>query len=406
MFEATQPNPNARRRNRRRTGLAVGACAAVAAIAIAGCSSGSSGNTSPGSSSGAATGLKSLTVGLPAPSISASSTNYAIGQYLGCYKRYGYDMTISVVTNPAQQLAAFNRGSIDIGTGGSDQFMSELHTIGTAGAATLPLKAFYELGYPFKYGLAVQPGSDITALSQLEGKTVGVDVLSDSSATALKALLSENGLDPNGVKIIATGLGAASGQALKIGRVAALFSSDTVYGTILQAGIDLRFITVDGKPPYLNVSGVIAYANTKKVDPAAVAAFERCSTEGTIFTAENPAAAAYIMLKTYPALGKTGASLTEQIQNLALPIRLRAKLLTNPDTKAATPYGLMSQDEFVQNQKILSSPAMDTSTIFSNDTVPVLTAAEIATVKKQADDFKIPGITAPISLAALPANAP
>ncbi|MFF4600709.1 ABC transporter substrate-binding protein [Amycolatopsis sp. NPDC001319] len=390
------------RRALRFTAATIASLTAAATLAACGTSSGSDASGSAGSGDG---NLKPLVIGLPAASISPSSTNYAIGETMGCYKRYGYHMSISVVTNPAQQLAAFNRGAISIGTGGSDQYLSILDTMKKSSGSDISLKAFYEVDYPFKYGLAVPKDSPITSLSQLEGKTVGVDALSNSSKITLQALLSENGLNPNGVTVIATGQGAASGQALQSGRVQALFSSDTVYGTILQAGVPLRFVTVNGKQPYLNVSGVVAYA-TKTADPKAVAAFARCSTEGSIFAAENPAAAAYIMLHQYPALGKTGAPLSEQITNLALPIMLRTKLFANPDTSAKTPYGLMNEDEFQENQKILKSPAMDTSSIFDNSQVPVLTAAEVAAVKKQADTYAIPGISGKVALPTIPADAP
>src|SRR5262249_41314227 len=154
---------------------------------------------------------------------------------------------------------------------------------------------------PFKYGLAVKPGSPITSLSQLEGKTVGVDVLSDSSAATFKALLSANGVDPSKVKILATGVGAASGQALDSGKVDALFYYDVGSGTFLQSGIKLRFVTVDGKPPFLAVSGILAVANSDEYakDKAKFQAFARCTTEGDIFVKANPAAAAYIMLKMF-----------------------------------------------------------------------------------------------------------
>ena len=295
-----EPRPSALRRRRPRRLIAVVALALAAATVVSACSSSSSSGAASGS------GLKPLVVGIPSPAVTVFSANYAIGQYLGCYSRYGYKFSTTVTTNPAELVAAFHRNAVDVGVPGSDQYLSMLNTIKTSGGG-LPLTAFYELDYPFKYGLAVKPGSSINSLSDLKGKTVGVDVLSDSSAATFKALLSANGVDPSTVKVIASGVGAASGAALDSGKIDALFYYDVGYGTILQAGIKLRFITVNGQPPTLNVSGIDAVANTADLtgDKAKLAAFARCTTEGDIFVSENPAAAAWIMLKMYPSRSPT-----------------------------------------------------------------------------------------------------
>lgn len=381
---------------------ALAGVSALLALTLAACGGGGGATTSA-----AAPGLKPLVVGIPSPAVTVFSANYAIGQYLGCYKRYGYQFSTVVTTKPPQLVAAFHRNAVDVGVPGSDQFLDMLHTIDTGGGG-LPLTAFYELDYPFKYGIAVKPGSQIHSLADLKGKTVGVDVLSDSSSPTFKALLKDNNVDPNSVHVIASGVGAASGQALDSGKIDALFYYDVGYGTILQAGIPMRFLTIDGKQPYLDVSGILAVANTNnlKSEKPKFQAFARCTTEGDIFVATNPAAAAYIMLKMYPALGKTGASLQEQIAGLELPLMLRTKLLRNADP-GGQPYGPINADEFGQDSTILGKPApQDVNSIFTNDLVPALTSAEVAKVRSQAKNFQIPGVSGTVPVPQIPANAP
>ncbi|WP_329133777.1 ABC transporter substrate-binding protein [Streptomyces sp. NBC_01476] len=405
--EGRDPRRAAGARPRRRSRRIVAALAITSAVALTAAACGGSGGGGGGTAADGSP-LKPIKIGIPSPAVTVFSANYAIGQYTGCYKRYGYKFSTVVTTNPSQLTAAMHRGAVDVGVPGSDQYLNMLKTINSSGGG-LPLTAFYQLYYPFKYGLAVKPDSDITSLKQLEGKTVGVDVLSDSSSTALKALLKQNGVDPDKVKIIATGTGAASGQALDSGKVAGLFYYDVGFGTILQAGIKLKFLTVDGKPPYLNVSGIMAIANSDDMakDKAKYQAFARCTTEGDIFVENNPQAAAYIMLKMYPTLGKPGESLEKQIEDLTLPLLLRQKLIKNP--AAGGTYGQINPDEFTQDMKILTDQdpgTVDTSKIYSNADVPQLTDAEIAAVKKQAVDFTIPGVSGTIKLPTVPPNAP
>jgi NitT/TauT family transport system substrate-binding protein len=384
---------------RRVLAAATAGVAALLALTLAAC--GGSGEPAT------ANGLKPLVVGIPSPAVTVFSANYAIGQYLGCYRRYGYQFSTVVTTNPAQLVAAFHRKAVDVGVPGSDQFLDMLHTIGTGGGG-LPLTAFYELDYPFKYGIAVKPGSPIRSLNDLKGRTVGVDVLSDSSAPTFRALLRDNGVDPSSVHVIASGVGAASGQALDSGRIDALFYYDVGYGTILQAGINLRFLAPNGKLPYLDVSGILAVANTDDLtkDRAKLLAFARCTTEGDIFIGANPAAAAYIMLKMYPSLGKTGASLEQQIAGLELPLMLRTKLLKNADSTGPA-YGPVNAGEFAQDSAVLgkASPGK-VSSIYTDDLVPNLTSAQVTAVRNSAENFRIPGITGTVPVPSIPANAP
>lgn len=398
--------PGSRRPARaRRAVAALLALGALAATATA-CSNSSSpgGGTAAATASGA---LKPLVVGIPSPAVTVFSANYAVGQYLGCYQRYGYKFSTQVTTNPAQLVAALHRGSVQIGVPGSDQYLNMVNTINQSGGG-LPLTAFYETDYPFKYGLAVKPGSDITSLSQLAGKKIGVDVLSDSSSPILKSLLSANGVDPSKVTILATGVGAASGQALQSGKVDALFYYDVGFGTILQSGIKLQFMTINGQPPYMDVSGVLAVMpqSIYKSDPNMAKAYARCTTEGDIFVRANPAAAAYIMLQMYPSLGKPGESLEQQISALVLPLTLREKLLHSSDPSVN--YGVMNADELKNDLTVIlgkSADAMPVADMFTNDQIPTLTDAQIAAVQKTATDFKIPGISG-LPAPSIPANAP
>jgi NitT/TauT family transport system substrate-binding protein len=412
MSTTTQPpaKAGARRFRRsarvRRTAAALLALSTLAATATA-CSSAS--GSGGGTAAVAATGnLKPLVVGVPSPAVTVFSANYAIGAYLGCYQRYGYKFSAQVTTNPAQLVAALHRGAVQIGVPGSDQYLNMINTISSSGSS-LPLTAFYEADYPFKYGIAVKPGSSITSLSQLAGKKVGVDVLSDSSSPIFKAMLAANGVDPSSVTILATGVGAASGQALQSGKVDALFYYDVGYGTILQSGIKLQFLTINGKPPYMDVSGVLAVMpqSVYKSDPNMAKAFAECTTEGDIFVQTNPAAAAYIMLQMYPSLGKPGESLQQEISSLVLPLTLREKLLHSQD--ASVNYGEMNADEFKDDLTVIlhkSADAMPVNDYFTNDQIPTLTDAQIAAVKKSATDFKIPGISGTLPAPSIPPNAP
>jgi ABC-type nitrate/sulfonate/bicarbonate transport system substrate-binding protein len=397
----------------RRAVIGLAACALVAAVAACSSSgpgvSGGAGTSAGGAAAGGSTSATTIRIGLTNSAITAYSANYVVGQYLGCYQKYGYKVSVQGYNGPTALLAAFQQGSVDVGIPGSDQYTSFVQTIKKSGNST-PLKAFYELAYPFRYGMAVLPGSGITSLSQLAGKTVGIDTESDSSNATLEAVEKQAGLASGSIKTVATGTGAASAQALETGKVSALWFNDSGTGAILGDGVKLSLVLVDGKKPFVNAGGILAFTTAKEYDSdqKMFQAFATCSTEGDIFTAANPAAASYILLKEYPQLGLVGQPLAKQLANLDIGITLRAPLFHS--TVASVQYGAMNETEFVNDQSILlgqSGPYLNMSPYWTNSLIATANSSvDTAAITKQAQDFKIPGLSGSVPLPAIPSNSP
>jgi NitT/TauT family transport system substrate-binding protein len=392
--------------------LVVGLAAAALAVAVAACSSSSAG-TSAGSAGGTAAGgsssAKTIRIGLTNSAITAYSANYAVGQYLGCYGKLGYKISIQGYNGPTELLAAMQQGSVDVGIPGSDQYTSFVQTLKKSGNSQ-SLTAFYELAYPFRYGMAVKPGSGITSLKQLVGKTIGIDTESDSSNVTLEAVEKQADIAVGSIKTVATGTGAASAQALTTGKVPALWFNDSGTGAILGDNVKLQFLLVNGKKPFLNAGGITAFTTAKEFsgDKAMMQAFATCSTEGDVFTAANPAAASYILLQEYPQLGLVGQPLAKQLANLDIGITLRAPLFHSTDPSVQ--YGAMNETEFVNDQSVLlgdSPPYLNMTPYWTNALVgPANAAVNTAAITKQAKAFKIPGLSGTVPLPAIPANSP
>jgi NitT/TauT family transport system substrate-binding protein len=382
--------------------VVAGAAAVLPAVLAASACSSSSGATT--SSSGS---LKPINLAASSVAITVGFANYAIEQPLGCYAKAGYQLNLKTYPGTSNGLlVALQHGQADLATLGSDQFEQLQETINKSGSS-FPLTAVYENAYPYHWGLAVQTGSSITTVKGLVGKTVGVDTLGNSSVPLLKAALKANGVDPNSVKVTATGSGAPVGTALQTGKVDAIFTSDTTMGTILQDGVNLRFITDGSKPLYQDLAGVVIVSPAKSLNSPMVQAFDKCTTEGNIFVQANPVAAAYLMFKQYPQLGSPGASLSQTLAKLAFSLEVRERTLHSVD--ASVPYGQMNAQEFTDNLTLeLGQPAsaLSANSEFTNKYVPQLTDAEVQAIQKQAKDYKIPGLATPVTLPSLPANTP
>jgi ABC-type nitrate/sulfonate/bicarbonate transport system substrate-binding protein len=385
------------------------AAAACSSSAVGGATGASGGSSAGGAAAGGSAAAKTIRIGLTNASITAYSANYVVGNYLGCYAKYGYKVSVQGYSGPTALLAAFQQGSVDVGVPGSDQFTSFTQTIKKSGNTT-PLMAFYELAYPFRYNMAVKAGSSITSIKQLVGKTVGIDTESDSSNVTLEAVEKQNGIAPGSIKTVATGTGAASAQPLNSGRVDALWFTDAGIGPIIGTGAKLQFLTFSGKNPFVNAGGILAFTTQKefKSEQKMFQAVATCSTEGDIFAKANPAAAAYILLKSYPQLGLVGEPLAKQLTNLDIGITLRAPLFHSTDP--SVPFGQMDETEFVNDQSVLlgeKAPFTDMTPFFTNSLIATANSqVDTASIQKQAEAFKIPGLSGSVPLPAIPANAP
>ncbi|HEX3591907.1 MAG TPA: ABC transporter substrate-binding protein [Pseudonocardiaceae bacterium] len=393
------------RKPARRRYRAIGVAAAgVAAALVAGCAS-AGGSTATGTGGAP---LQTIHLAASSATISVGFANYAIENTLGCFRKAGYTLDVKAYPGTSQGLlVAMRHGDADMAILGSDQFETLQDTI-AKGGGNFPMVAFYESAYPFHWGLAVKPGSPIHSLNDLVGKTVGVDTLGNSSVPLATALLKAHGIDPNTVHFTATGVGAALGNALDSGKVDAMFTSDTTIGTVLQTGVALRFITDGAKPLYLDAAGIVAISPTKSLTANRKAkVFAECTSEGNVFVKANPVAAAYLMLKQFPTLTAPGQSLEQQLARLGFALKVRSRTLHSVDP--TVPYGQMNSGEFVANlQDVLGkqTAGVDASRFYTNQFVPTLSDAQVASIQHSAATYQVPGLSAPLRLPALPANTP
>lgn len=226
-----------RSEGRRLGQLVAMATAAALCLSVAACSS--SGGGSAGQSSGATTAETQSTPAGGSGSGSGSSQpaqttdvtlmlSYPMGPSngavalagpLGYYKEAGLNVKYEVAQGSglvAQQLAA---GKADFGYATSPAFVPAL-------AKTPSLKVPYCLHVKSMFHLYVTDGSSVTNISQLKGKTIGVESVASGGTYLLNAALREAGIDPKtGVHEIAVGDDTAAKNALTSGKVAAYMAA-------------------------------------------------------------------------------------------------------------------------------------------------------------------------------------
>lgn len=243
----------------------VSAAAAVMALTVAGCSTGSSSNPTLDSST-------TITLAV-VPSV--NNTPAYIAQYQGFFAQQGLHVKIESMASSAVVIADQLKGTVDIcagaylpyiakqAKGGKFTIMAEGSTMGEDRVLLTP------------------PGSHITSLKQLEGKTIGLEATNSIGTLLVSALLSENGVPPSSVHFVTSPKGFKTmGKELTAGKYQAAFfgepfatQAEEQYGDQVLA--DLNQGSVQGLP----ITGFTATQQWVAAHPAAAAAFVRAVEE-------------------------------------------------------------------------------------------------------------------------------
>jgi ABC-type nitrate/sulfonate/bicarbonate transport system substrate-binding protein len=163
--------------------------------------------------------------------------------------------------------------------------------------AGMDLKAVFSHMPVNIFGFAAKKGA-LNSFADLKGKSIA---LGDASWASIGApIIKAAGLDPDkDVKWVS--VGDARYQSTASGETDALLTWDVEFGYILGLGFDLEYLDADSVLPQLSNTVVV---NSKYLNehPGTVVKFNRALAKGMYFCLQNPAAAADIVLKKYPAI--------------------------------------------------------------------------------------------------------
>lgn len=331
--------------------------------------------------------LQPIRFAIATKAISPIVINILIPEYLGYYAEEGLTVEVIPLGSNQAAMAALAQGRVDFSVG-VPSFQLPLAAQGEA----MPMINFYEYTYPFKWAVAVSPDSDVQSLEDLRGQTVGVANFGTTDYPVGQALFQLAGLDPeNDVEWLAVGEGVTAGQALQKGDIAALVYYDTGFGQIEAAGIDMRYLPLPENTP--KVGGLYVATSQKVLDEHKdwAVGVARAIAKGSLFVETNPEAAAHIYLQMYPEAAARGATLAEQIEAVAVPIRKRMPLYRSYDPDI-TRWGDIRAQEWQDELSFLGLEGQveDTSQFYTTDLIDEINQFDESEVIEDAQNYEIP----------------
>ena len=176
---------------RRRAALLI---TVLAAITTAGCASGAAAEKA------SSTGPEKTSLTIAAVP-TASSAGLYVAQRDGLFRRAGLNVKIVKTSAGANVTADLLNGSIDVVNGAYAGFIqAQAH-----GAGQFHILADGYAGAPHVDEVVVLPGSGITTVRQLAGKTIAVNALNSVAQLLVSSALTAQGVSPSSVHFVAMG---------------------------------------------------------------------------------------------------------------------------------------------------------------------------------------------------------
>jgi NitT/TauT family transport system substrate-binding protein len=249
------------------------------------------GDSAGGGGGGDSEELQTIDMGLSTGS--SFSYGYLIAEELGFYDEEGYDVQLQPTdgsSDVAQLLAAQN---VAVGMGVPGAMLPVIEQ----GSELYP---FFTYAYGEVFDVVVPSGSDVTSIADLDGATIGISDLAGGETPLVKALLSDEGIDPDtGVELLEIGSATPKVKlAIDRGDIDAYSSAKSDIAKIEAAGVALESIAPESLAE-LPAEGLLAHSGTKD-DTEMLAAMGRATAKGQLIAYTNVDAAVCVLKEQIP----------------------------------------------------------------------------------------------------------
>ena len=325
---------------------------------------------------------KKLSFGVGLKALNATVINCVIGEALGYNAEEGFTLDLQALGTNSNVQVATDRGTVNIGIGVPSTMLPILAKGEWQGA-----KMFYQYTYPYKWDIAVAPGSQLKSYTDLKGKKVGVSDFGATEFPVTKNVLKALGLDPEkDVNWVSVGNGTPAGVALQRGVIDALAYFDTGFGQIEAAGIAMTYLPRPTTIPMVGGQFLMALPSTFERDRALLIGFGRSVCKASQFLLANPAAGAKAFLKMYPETAPRGSSEDEALKAILQSISRRIKLYSPP--YANTKMGAINEQEFRTEAEMNGLSIKDYQAAYTNELIDKINDFDPAKIRAEAAAYK------------------
>ena len=308
--------------------------------------------------------------------------NTVIGEILGYNAAEGFTIKpVSLGTNANVQIA-IDKGDVDVGIGVPSFGLPLLAKGEWQGALN-----YYQYTYPYKWDVAVNPGSPIKSYADLKGKKIGVSDFGGTETPVTKRVLASLGINPDtDVTWIPVGNGVQAGSALQRGNIDALAYYDTGFGQIEGANIPLSYLPRPANLPMIGGQFLTARKPFITNERKLAVGLGRSVAKASVFLLANPEAGAAAFLKMYPETAPRGSTTADAIKSVLTAISRRVQLYKPPYPNAK--MGSINEAEFRTEAELSGLKIADLSNFYTNDLIDEINSFDAARIEAEAKATK------------------
>jgi NitT/TauT family transport system substrate-binding protein len=325
---------------------------------------------------------KKLSLGVGLKALNATVINCVIGEALGYNAQEGFSIDVQALGTNSNVQVATDRGTVNIGIGVPSTVLPILAKGEWQGA-----RMFYQYTYPYKWDIAVAPGSAVKSYADLKGRKIGVSDFGATEYPVTRNVMKALGLDPDkDVNWVSVGNGTPAGVALQRGVIDALAYFDTGFGQIEAAGIEMTYLPRPTTIPMVGGQFLMAMPTMFEKDRDLLVGFGRSVCKASQFLVQNPAAGAKAFLKMYPETAPRGSSEEQAVKTILQSISRRIKLYTPP--YADTRMGAINEQEFRTEAEMNGLAIKDYKSVYTNELIDKINDFDSAKVRAEAMVYK------------------
>jgi NitT/TauT family transport system substrate-binding protein len=238
------------------------------------------------------------------------------------------------------------------------------------------------------FRMLVPANSGITSVTQLKGKRIGIAASGLPVEPLLKAYLAPSGVKPEDMAAIdVVGLSSPAAEALKNGRIAALFTASVTEGQYKGAGYD--FVALRAPDAFTGLIGASAAVRRDVLKDAAkrdaLVRFFRVWAKSSAFALANPAAATKLNYQLFPETKPKRVSEAAAIEAGVTAIKVGAQ---DWGVKRDGKWGKFPDDAVTNVANYLGVKVPDPKLLYTNELIDEINNFDEAAVIKQAKEFR------------------
>lgn len=250
----------------------------------------------------------------------ATVSPYTIAKKMGYFAEEGLDVDYVPSDGSVQAAQITGAGQAEFGIATAEG------VIAAAGRGTdIGVVYVYMIYHEPIFGLAVKKDSPVRSARDLKGRIIGVASMGSAGLPSAKAMLREEGLDPDkDASYVAVGIGAVAGKALEDGRVDALALWDEQYAIMQTLGFAFSELPFTENYRKLSGAGILVRRDYLARNRARVIGFCRAIAKATVFGMANPEAAVKINWEVFPESKPKGVDEAKALRDAIFVFKRRA----------------------------------------------------------------------------------